>query len=109
MLDAVKSDFPLSESSHSRLRAELVASELLGGGLRVEPARKKLNETRDLVQRAWRETSRLLRVQGHPILAADVGRFVERMPAASSEKEQLAAALTTRVPDPFARGPFATR
>lgn len=45
------------------------------------------------VERGWGATIQILQTQGRSELAADVRRFVERMPPSMTEKEQLANAL----------------
>lgn len=81
------------DSSHTWARTEAVAAELLKGDLRVELGKSKLIETRKQVKRGWRATSDVLLAQGHPILAAQVRRFIDQMHTPRTEKEQLVTAL----------------
>jgi hypothetical protein len=81
------------ESSHIRARAQAVANELRTGGVRIEPGKSALIETRRAVERGWRATVNSLHTQGQPELAAEVRRFVEQMPPPMTEKEHLASAL----------------
>jgi Relaxase/Mobilisation nuclease domain len=80
------------ESTYWRERAESVARELQNG-IRAEPGRSKLLQTRQDVQRGWRAASQILEREGQPALAAEVNRFVERMPPPRTEKEEIAKKL----------------
>lgn len=97
------------DSSHTRVRAESVASEFLSGNSRVEPGKSQLIETRKEVERGWRATSGILQAQGHPELAAGIRRFVEQMPPPRTEKEQLVTALLDRSRERIAPVPSHTR
>jgi Relaxase/Mobilisation nuclease domain len=81
------------DSSHARARVQAVASEMLTGGVRIEPVKLALAETRRAVERRWAATINILQIQGRYDLAADARRFVEQMPPPITEKEQLANAL----------------
>ncbi len=85
-------------STHYRRRAELVARELAGGGVKPEPGKNRMLETRREVVRRWSEVADSLVNQGHAELALTVRRFVDRMPSPSSEKEWLAERLLERRP-----------
>jgi type IV secretory pathway VirD2 relaxase len=94
------------DSSHVRARAQSVAHELLTGGLRLERGKSALTETRREVERGWQATVNILQSQGRSDLAAEVRRFVERMPPPMTEKEQIAntvlqASRKARNPDQF--------
>jgi hypothetical protein len=91
------------DSAHTRARIEAVATGLLEGGLHVEPGKAKLVETRREVERGWRAATDLLVAQGCPKLAAQVQRFVDRMPPATTDREKLAASLIQRTRDGKAR------
>jgi hypothetical protein len=56
-------------------------------------------ETRRQVENGWRFVADLLSKDGHHDLANDVRRFVERMPPAKTEREQIAHELRQRVRD----------
>jgi len=81
------------DSSHARARVEAVANELRTGGVRVELGKSALTATRRAVERGWAATVNILQTQGRSDLAADVRRFIERMPPPMTEKEQIANAL----------------
>jgi hypothetical protein len=83
-----------------RSREEAVAKELKAGGLKVEPAKASLLTTRREIDQGWRSVSEILLSQGQPELAADVRRFAQEMPPPQTEKEWLAARLSTRTRDP---------
>lgn len=82
-----------TESTHTRERAEAVADELLNGGLRIEPGKSQLVETRKEVEHGWRAINDILISQGQSELAAQVTNFVNQMPPAWTEKEWIAQAL----------------
>lgn len=81
---------PKRVSSHMLRRTELLESELRAGGLKAEPGKAKLVETRGVVEHGWEAVSDVLIRQGQFILAADVRRFVEQMPPPRTDKEWLA-------------------
>jgi Relaxase/Mobilisation nuclease domain len=81
------------DSSHARARAEAVANELLTGGVRIEPGKSALTETRRAVERGWQATANILQTQGRSDLAAEVRRFVEQMPLPVTGKGHLANTL----------------
>ncbi|HEY6925698.1 MAG TPA: relaxase/mobilization nuclease domain-containing protein [Steroidobacteraceae bacterium] len=84
------------DSTHARTRAESVASELLHGGIRSEPGKSKLIETRMAVDRGWHVAGSILAKQGHPELAARVHRFLASGAPLHTDKEQLAAEIMER-------------
>src|SRR5205823_3106135 len=88
------------DSTHTRARAEAVASELLKGNLRVEPGKSTLMATRREVECGWRSTSDILLAQGQLELAAQVRRFMDQMPPPKTEKEFIAATLVSRAREP---------
>lgn len=91
------------DSTYLRAQAESVAAELLKGNVRAQPGKIKLVETRKAVEGGWRSIATLLTKDGHPDLANDVRRFVDRMPAAKTEREQTAAELMERARELRAR------
>jgi hypothetical protein len=84
-------------STHSREQVEAVAGELLKGGLRIEPGKIALVQTRKEVERGWRAVGEMLVIEGQIELAAQVRRFVDQMPPPRTEKERVAAGLVERV------------
>ena len=91
------------ESWRLQARIKEARSELLGGKLRSEPGKETLIETRKAVERGWRGVSEILVAQGQRDLAADVMRFVGRMPPPKSDREMLAQELRKHAWDPRAR------
>jgi hypothetical protein len=87
---------PNRHSTHVQARTGSVAVELLKGSLQVEAGKWALLQTRRAVERGWQAVSDVLVREGQPELAAQVGRFVNQMSPARTEKEQLAAALLER-------------
>jgi hypothetical protein len=98
---------PMSDSrrgsTHMQGRMEAVVAELFKGGLRVEPGKAKLVQTRKELERGWRAVSEILVREQRPELASQVELFVTQMPAPATEKEQLAAALLERTRAPQVR------
>jgi hypothetical protein len=80
-------------STHTHDRVKGVVSDLLKGGLRLEPGKARLLQTRREVERGWLATSTTLIGGGHQELASQVKRFVEQMPPPRSEKEWIAHSL----------------
>ena len=78
-------------------RAHSVARELASGGLRPEPGRERLVETRTDVTRGWNAMAELLETQGHRELASVVRRFVDRMPPPQTERQWIGRELQERV------------
>jgi len=91
------------DSWRVRARVEEVSREVTRGGLRAEPGRESLAQTRRVVEQAWWEISEILVRQGHRELAAEVVRFVSRMPPPESDREMIAAELRKQVRDERAR------
>lgn len=80
-------------SHHTWERAESVAREFRSGGLRVEPGKERLLETRRDVERGWHAVSDILVDSGLPELAARVRQFVARFRPPTTEREEVAATL----------------
>jgi hypothetical protein len=91
------------DSTYVRAQAEVVAAELLKGIRRVESGERTLVETRRQVEGGWRSVASLLAKDGQHDLANDVRRFVDRMPAARTEREFVADELRQRVRQPRVR------
>jgi Relaxase/Mobilisation nuclease domain len=85
------------ESTYLRARAESVAAELLKGGVRRDPGKSKLTETRKQVERGWHGAGEILNAQGQIELAAQIQRFVSQAPPPLTEREAIANALTNGV------------
>jgi hypothetical protein len=87
-------------STHMHEKARLVAGELMNGGLRTEPGKSKLVETRKAIEQGWRAISALLMNENQRMLAQDIERFIDQMPAPRTEKEQIASKLLVRARAP---------
>jgi hypothetical protein len=92
------------DSTRTRARTEAVAADLRNGSLRIEPGKVTLVATRRSVERGWGAAGDILLAQGLPELAAQVRRFVDKMPPPRTDNELLAAALSVcargeRLPD----------
>lgn len=97
------------DSTHFRARSEAVASELINRHLHTESGKSKLIDTRKDVERGWRSTIDILLDRGHPELAAQVQRFLNRMPPPQTEKELVAHNLRERSRGPHVRDQHAAR
>jgi hypothetical protein len=97
------------DSAYVRAQAEAVAAGLLKGNTRLEPGKRKLVETRKAVEDGWRSVANLLAKDGKQDLAKDVQRFVERMPPAITDWEQISAELHRRTREPRVRDKHPTR
>jgi hypothetical protein len=84
------------DSTYIRAQAEAVAVELLKGNARVELGKRKLVETRRAVEDGWRTVAGQLAKEEHHDLANDVRRFVDRMPLAQTDREQIAVELLNK-------------
>ena len=97
------------ESTYWRELAESVARELQNGNMRAEPGKAKLLQTRQDVEHGWQAISRMLERGGQSALAAEVNRYVERMPPPRTEKERIADQLRGNVRSKAIDGPQLTR
>lgn len=87
------------ESRRTRERTERVTRDLANGTFRAEEGKMKLVATRKEVERGWRVVSERLLAEGRDELAWKVRRFVEKMPAPMTDREQIAAELKDRERD----------
>jgi hypothetical protein len=87
------------DSTYVRAQAEAVAAELLKGNVRVEPGKRKLAETRRVIESGWHSIANLLAKDGHRDLADDAQRFIERMPPPRTDRELVAHELRQRTRD----------
>ena len=94
--DAIYRAMSRGESTHFRKRVEAVHGELVKGKLQVESGKAKLTRTRQEVRRGWQAVSDALTRQGHPEIAAQVGRYIVEMPKPLTEKEYIATRLLER-------------
>ena len=91
------------ESTHTRARLEIVASELSRGSFHVEEDGKSiLTQTRRRIERGWRAIGDTLMRERQPDLAIDVRRFLAQMRPAATEKEILAREILARAREPRA-------
>jgi hypothetical protein len=80
-------------STHMPGRIESVHGELINRRIRVESGKTQLMATRREIDQGWRRVSELLEQESRHELAAEVRRFVDRMPPALTEKEWIAGKL----------------
>ena len=106
-LDGIYRAEQRGESWRTRTQVEEVGRELLRGNVNAERGKETLIETRKEVERGWWGVSEILAAQGQRDLAAEVERFVSRMPPPRSDRELIALELRKRVRDARAReGPI---
>jgi len=86
------------DSSFMRERAEAVARELRTGSLRAEDGKRHLLKTRQEVERGWLAFAESAEKDGMHDVAAQVRRFVERMPPARTDREWIANELSRARP-----------
>jgi type IV secretory pathway VirD2 relaxase len=84
------------ESTYLRGQAEAMASDLLKGGIRVEPGKQRLLETRQAVEGGWRSVARRLAQEGRHELAGEVMRLITGMSPPRTDRELLASELVRR-------------
>jgi hypothetical protein len=80
-------------STFLRERMEMVAHELMEGGLRPELGKVVMLATRADVRRAWLSVHDILVKDNQPQLAQQIKRFMDAMPPPQTEREQIAASL----------------
>jgi hypothetical protein len=97
------------ESRRTRERAEAAASELLKGNVHVEAGKASLLKTRKEVKRGWSAVSDILVAEGRAELAAQVRRFVARMPPPTTDREAIAEGLSAHARDARIRDHSPTR
>jgi Relaxase/Mobilisation nuclease domain len=97
------------DSTHTRARAEAVASELANGNFHAELGKSKLIATRQEVEHGWRSVANQLARDGHHNLASGVRRFVEQMTPTRTDKEHIAHELQQRFRELRARDHPRTR
>lgn len=85
------------DSTHMRARAEAAARELAAGGLKPDPGKRVLLETREAVLDGWRGLADILERDGNPQLAGTVRRFAQSMPPPLTEKERTARQISLLV------------
>jgi hypothetical protein len=86
------------ESTHLRERVEAAAGDLRDGRVTVGRGKKAITQTRSAVTAGWHAVKAALEGAGHFGLARDVRTFAERMPGATTEREQLLEKLSAHLP-----------
>jgi hypothetical protein len=84
------------QSTHMRVRAEVVARELAEGGLRIEAGKADMLRRRAELRNAWKSVGDILTRQEQPDLARQVRQFADQMPPTMTEKEAIAGQLHRR-------------
>jgi type IV secretory pathway VirD2 relaxase len=90
------------DSTYMRERAEAVAREFRSGGIRLESGYNRVRQTRQEVERGWMAFADLMEREGQQDTAAQVRRFVDRMPPPRTDRqfiaEQIIAGALERAP-----------
>jgi type IV secretory pathway VirD2 relaxase len=90
------------ESTFMRERAASIARELASGDIRVEDGHRRLQQTRQEVERGWLALAAEMERRGEHEVAARFKGFVNRMPPAHTDRqviaEQMLAAARERAP-----------
>ena len=94
--DGIYRAFKRGQSRHFKARAKLVLDQLRDGGLKSEPGKRVLVETRRQVQAGWLAAAEALTAAAHDRLADQVRRFVDQMRPALSTNERLTLALVPK-------------
>ncbi|HJS88337.1 MAG TPA: relaxase/mobilization nuclease domain-containing protein [Steroidobacteraceae bacterium] len=84
------------DSRHLRERTQRIAQELRDGGLKPNPGKAKLLDTRREVIAGWHAAADALLESGQGALAEKIWRFIGGMPRPLTSDEQLAARLEGR-------------
>ena len=98
-LDGIYRAARAGRSQFLQERVKSVAAELRAGALKPEPGKASLLAVRTWVQQQWREIGAALQSQGHSDLAAEVARYVQRMPPVLTDRERVVRGLMQRVRD----------
>ncbi len=97
------------DSIHLRAQVKAAASGLSQGIFAADSGKKKLIETRRVIEQGWLAVHELLRSNHQGEFAEHVRRFVDQMPPVQTEKEQIASALGAQARRFRAREPRPTR
>lgn len=97
------------DSTHMRARAEAIAREVAAGGLKPDPGKRVLLETREAVLDGWRGLADILERDGNPQLAGTVRRFAQSMLPPLTEKERMARQIGLLIEAQKARDRVLTR
>lgn len=92
--DGIHRAMRTGRSTHMRRRVESIAAALHAGNMRVEPAKKRILDTRRDVIRHWLGVQEALRAESREGLANEIERFIAGMPPPRTEREWMALALT---------------
>jgi hypothetical protein len=85
------------DSTYMRAQAEVVASELLKGDIRVDPGKRTLVETRKQVIRGWLQMASAFDRARHRGLAEEIRRFIDHIPPPWTEREQVIHGIGRRL------------
>jgi hypothetical protein len=91
------------DSTYIQAQAEAVEADLVRGSNRGEPGKRTLVETRRQIESGWQNLAIKLANDGQRDLAREVQQYLDRMPAAKTEREWIAHDLKQRIRDPRVR------
>lgn len=97
------------ESIHLRAQVKAAASVLNQGIFAADSGKKKLIETRRVIEQGWLAVHELLRANHQGEFSEHVRRFVDQMQPVQTEKEQIASALGAQARRLRAQEPRPTR
>ena len=97
------------DSVHLRAQVKAAASMLSQGIFAADSGKKKLIETRSVIEEGWLAVRALLRADHQGELAEHVQRFVDQMPPVQTENEQIASVLRAQARRRRAQEPRPTR
>jgi hypothetical protein len=86
------------DSSFMSNKVEAVASELRQGKRQSESGKRRLIQTRSLINSGWRGISEFFLQQGDSSFSAQVARFIDEMPDARTDRDRIAAGLLDEIP-----------
>jgi hypothetical protein len=78
------------ESTFMQRRVEAIARELRLGDVRPENGYSRVRQTRQEVERGWMAFAELMERDGQKAAAAEVRRFIDRMPPARTDRQFMA-------------------
>ena len=81
------------DSTYLRAQAESVARDLMKGGVRLDPGKRRLIETRKNVLRGWEQVATALKKEGEPMLADQVRSFAAGQFPPLTDREWVAREL----------------
>lgn len=85
------------DSTYLRAQAELIASDLMKGDVRLDPGKRRLIETRKNVVQGWAQVAIALKKDGEIMLAHQVRSFAAGFSPPRTDRELVARELISKV------------